>query len=158
MLAECQTNLQLYKNSFQASVPRNCGRCEKRSICLSSVFFSGVPSSAACGLPDSLDRLLLVSVFCCCCGAAGCGSCGPSALAARCCSCKARRSALVNLGFLGGTTKPAGGPFFSISFFGAAASSVMVKVVISTTVLIRLGRRSFGRLLEATLRTYVVCY
>ena len=35
----------------------------------------------------------------------------PPTLAARCCSCKARRSAFVNFGFLGGTTKFGGGAF-----------------------------------------------
>jgi len=40
-----------------------------------------------------------------------------AALAARCCSCKARRSALVNFGFLGGITKPSGIAFFGLSPF-----------------------------------------
>lgn len=40
------------------------------------------------------------------------GSCGGcfAAFSARCCSCSARRSALVSLGFGGGMTKPGGGP------------------------------------------------
>ena len=53
----------------------------------------------------------------------GCPSgCFP-AFSARCFSCKALRSALVNCGFLGGITKLGGGAFFS--FFGCSCSVIM---------------------------------
>ena len=52
-----------------------------------------------------------------------------AALAARCCSCKARRSALLSLGFLGGITSPGGGPFFS--FFSGGSPPPVVAAAAS---------------------------